>query len=73
MKSLKEYLQECDGGATTPAGGDSGSATPANTMGMGEPPMGQDHMEGIPVQNIRIFRKKKRKKKSQKDFEMKPE
>ena len=72
MKSLKEYLQECDGGAA-PAGGDSGGATPANTMGMGEPAMGQDHMEGIPVQNIRIFRRKKRKKKSQKDFEMKPE
>lgn len=71
MKSLKEYLQECDGGAS-PAG-DVGGSTPANTMGMGEPAMDQNHMDGIPVQNIRIFKRKKRKKKSQKDFEMKPE
>ena len=37
MKSLKSYIQECDGGAAPSGNASSGNSTPANTMGMGNP------------------------------------
>ena len=64
MKDLFDYIQEEMDGA----------ATPANTMGAGEP--GPECLSapagGIPKQTIRIFRRKKRRKNGR-DFEMKPE
>lgn len=66
MKDLFDYIQEEMDGA----------ATPANTMGAGEP--GPECFVSAPAGGIpkhtktRIFRRKK-KRKNGRDFEMKPE
>jgi hypothetical protein len=71
MKSLFEYLmKECEGGAT-----------PANTMGMGNPTIDGDTLSepigpvagGRPHGDTRITKRRKRRKKGQPDFDMKGE
>lgn len=56
MKHLIDYLtEEC-----APVVG-SGPATPANTMGIGSVE-GGEHLEGIPVETIRVHRRKRKRK-----------
>ena len=70
MKSLKEYLQECEGATA------AGVATAANTMGLGDPSIAVDGLVsaplgGIPHQTTKIHRRKKRKKNPLGEFDMK--
>ena len=59
MKTIKDYIQECDAPASAPAGGfGPGNATPGNTMGMGNP----DGTE-IPTAKAQVEKPKKKKKK----------
>lgn len=59
MKTIKDYIQECDASASALAGGfGSGNATPSNTMGMGNP----DGTE-IPTAKAQVEKPKKKKKK----------
>lgn len=58
MKTIKDYIQECDAPAAPAGGFGPGNATPANTMGMGNP----DGTE-IPTAKAQVEKPKKKKKK----------
>lgn len=67
MQSLYDYLL----GVFEEEG--AGAATPANTVGMGDPGLGElisAPEGGIPRGETRLFHKKKRRKKKGRDFEM---
>lgn len=58
MKNLKEYIEECDGVAL---------ATPANTMGMGNPGMTDTNTMTEPIRSITAKSKKEKIKKKIKE------
>lgn len=58
MKNLKEYIEECDGVAL---------ATPANTMGMGNPGMTDTNIMTEPIKSITAKAKKEKLKKKIKE------
>jgi hypothetical protein len=67
MRTLYEYIMmECEGGAP-----DSGMATPANTMGAGNPDAGElARLDGIPHEKTKIIRRRKKRRSTLRDYPM---
>lgn len=66
MESLSQYLSHI-------LEEEGGTATPANTIGMGNPDLGElisAPEGGIPHGDTKIIRRKKRRKKKEPDFKM---